>query len=79
MDGLTVSGGRWRWLWWRSEGNRKYMRCLYVYNKIDTLSLDEVDRLAHTPDSVVLSCNWKLNLDYLLDQVPPALPRPALP
>jgi small GTP-binding protein len=51
------------------EGNRKYVRCLYVLNKIDTISLDEVDRLAHQPDSVVLSCNWKLNLDYLLDQI----------
>ena len=24
------------------EGNRKYVRCLYVYNKIDTLSIEEV-------------------------------------
>merc|ERR1711935_956449 len=27
-------------------GNRKYMSCLYVYNKIDQISLEEVDRLA---------------------------------
>jgi ribosome-interacting GTPase 1 len=25
------------------EGNRKYVRCLYVYNKIDTISIEEVD------------------------------------
>lgn len=25
------------------EGNRKYVKCLYVYNKIDTISIEEVD------------------------------------
>jgi hypothetical protein len=28
------------------EGNRKYLKCLYVYNKIDTISLEEVDEIA---------------------------------
>jgi len=28
------------------EGNRKYVRCLYVYNKIDTISIEEVDMIA---------------------------------
>lgn len=50
-------------------GNRAYMTCLYVYNKIDQISLEEVDRLARLPNSVVVSCNMKLNLDYLLDSV----------
>ncbi len=36
------------------EGNRKYMECLYVYNKIDQISLEEVDRLARQPHSVVI-------------------------
>ncbi len=27
------------------EGNRKYLKCLYVYNKIDTISLEEVDEI----------------------------------
>ncbi|WAQ97440.1 DRG2-like protein [Mya arenaria] len=40
---------------------RIYMPCLYVYNKIDQISIEEVDRLARQPDS--------LNLDYLLDTV----------
>ncbi|VDP95241.1 unnamed protein product [Trichobilharzia regenti] len=30
------------------------MGCLYVYNKIDQISLQEVDRLARQPDSVVV-------------------------
>lgn len=49
-------------------GNRVYMPCLYVYNKIDQISIEEVDRLARTPNSVVVSCNMKLNLDYLLEK-----------
>ncbi|KAL5018870.1 hypothetical protein ScPMuIL_004592 [Solemya velum] len=48
-------------------GTRVYMPCLYVYNKIDQISIEEVDRLARKPHSVVVSCNMKLNLDYLLD------------
>ena len=28
------------------EGNRKYIRCLYVINKIDTISMEEVDEIA---------------------------------
>ncbi|CAG5114815.1 unnamed protein product, partial [Candidula unifasciata] len=50
-------------------GTRVYMPCLYVYNKIDQISIEEVDRLARQPHTVVLSCNMKMNLDYLMDQV----------
>ncbi|KAL4194589.1 hypothetical protein AMTRI_Chr05g60120 [Amborella trichopoda] len=48
------------------EGNRRYMKCIYVYNKIDVIGIDDVDRLARQPNSVVISCNLKLNLDRLL-------------
>lgn len=51
------------------SGNRVYLPCLYVYNKIDCISLEEVDRLARMPDSIVLSCNYELNLDYLLEEI----------
>lgn len=50
-------------------GNRKYMPCLYVYNKIDQISLEEVDRIARQPNCCVISCNMKLNLDYLLEMI----------
>lgn len=50
-------------------GNRVYMPCLYVYNKIDQISMEEVDRLAHLPYTVVISCNMKLNLEYLLEEL----------
>lgn len=51
------------------EGNRQYIRCLHVYNKIDAISLEEVDRLARQPCSVVVSCNLGLNLDHLVDRM----------
>lgn len=37
------------------EGNRKYVKCLYVYNKIDTVTIEDVDHLARLPSSVVCS------------------------
>jgi hypothetical protein len=51
------------------EGNRQYIRCLYVYNKIDSLSLEEVEELARKPDSVVISVYLKLNLDEMLQKM----------
>lgn len=47
--------------------NRVYLPCVYVYNKIDQIAIEEVDRLARQPNSVVVSCNMQLNLDYLLE------------
>mmetsp|Transcript_52362 Transcript_52362/g.119388 ORF Transcript_52362/g.119388 Transcript_52362/m.119388 type:complete len:106 (-) Transcript_52362:194-511(-) len=47
-------------------GNRKYIRCLYVYNKIDMVTVEEVDKLARLPNSVVISVHAGLNLDYML-------------
>ena len=48
------------------EGNRKYVRCLYVYNKADALTIEEVDQLSRRPDSVCISCHMELGLDHLL-------------
>lgn len=47
-------------------GNRIYMFCLYVYNKIDCIFIEEVDCLARFLYFVVVSCEMELNLDYLL-------------
>lgn len=49
------------------QGNRKYVKCLYVYNKIDTITMEKVDILAHQPNSLVASVHMNLNLDYLLE------------
>jgi len=51
------------------EGNRSYLPCLYVYNKIDQLSIEELDVLARKKHSVVCSCNLDLNLDNLLKKI----------
>jgi hypothetical protein len=51
------------------EGNRKYVKCLYVYNKIDICTIEHVDQIARRENSVVISCNLNLGLDYLLEQI----------
>jgi len=51
------------------EGNRKYVRCLYVYNKIDMTTIEECDRIMQMPNTMVLSCQMKLNLDVFLDKI----------
>lgn len=43
------------------EGNRKYIKCVYVYNKIDVVGIDDVDRLARQPNSIVISCNLQVS------------------
>lgn len=40
-----------------------------MYNKIDQVTIEEVDRLARQPHSVVVSCNMRLNLDGLLEKI----------
>ena len=51
------------------EGNRKYVRCLYVYNKIDMTSIEECQRICAMPDCMVLSPRLKLNLDIFKDML----------
>lgn len=48
---------------------RKYCRCLYVYNKIDMLSVQQVDDLARQPYSVVISVASKFGMDGLMERV----------
>ena len=47
------------------EGNRKYIKCLYVYNKIDLISIEEVDALARLPNTAVISSQHFLGFDLL--------------
>ena len=51
------------------EGNRKYVTCLYVYNKIDMLSIAQIADLSDRPFSVPISVNAKFNLDGLLERM----------
>lgn len=50
-------------------GNRKYIPCLYVYNKIDAISLEQMNKLTHEDHTVVISCEMNLNLDYLIERM----------
>nr|GAT43669.1 developmentally-regulated GTP-binding protein 2 [Mycena chlorophos] len=50
-------------------GTRKYIPCLYVYNKVDAISLEQMNKIAHTPNTVVISCEMDLNLDYLIERM----------
>ena len=50
-------------------GNRKYMSCLYCYNKIDQISMEKVEYLASQPHSLVISSEQDLNLDFLLNRI----------
>ncbi len=52
-------------------GTRKYIPCLYVYNKVDAVSLEEVERLAVEGEgmNVMISCELDLGLDDLLERI----------
>ena len=38
------------------EGNRHYVKCIYTYNKIDVISIEECDRLVASSENAVISC-----------------------
>ena len=44
------------------QGNREYKPCLYLYNKIDTVTIEEVDQLARMPHSIVGSVAEGFNI-----------------
>lgn len=51
------------------EGNRKYVKCLYVYNKIDTISIEDVDKLMSVEYNVAISVHMNLGCDILLEKI----------
>ncbi|KAJ4339472.1 Ribosome-interacting GTPase 2 [Didymella glomerata] len=48
--------------------HRKYIKCLYVYNKIDAISLPHLDQLAREPHTVIMSCELDLGLQDVVDR-----------
>ncbi|CAB9498793.1 Developmentally-regulated GTP-binding protein [Seminavis robusta] len=48
-------------------GNRMYKPCLYLYNKIDTITIEEVDQLARLSHSVVGSVRSQFNIGEPLE------------
>ena len=55
------------------EGNRKYVKCLYVYNKIDTISIEEVNEVSQDPLHACISVHLDLGLNILLQKIWKAL------
>jgi hypothetical protein len=50
------------------KDHRKYLPCLYVYNKIDSVGLDFLDELAREPNTVVMSCELDLGVQDVVDR-----------
>lgn len=55
------------------EGNRVYIPALYVLNKIDAISIEELDLLYKIPHSVPISSKEWLNIDELSEKMWDAL------
>lgn len=51
------------------EGNRVYMPCLYVLNKIDMISIEELDLLSRVPHYVMISAKDEWNFDELMEKI----------
>ncbi len=49
------------------EGNRAYIPCVYAYNKIDAIHIEDLERLMRKPHSIVISAEQDLNLGPLVD------------
>lgn len=51
------------------EGNRVYVPCIYVLNKIDQISIEELDIIYRIPHCVPISAHNKWNFDDLLEKI----------
>ncbi|KAJ5619051.1 hypothetical protein N7510_003035 [Penicillium lagena] len=51
------------------KDHRKYIRCLYVYNKIDSVSLEFLDQLAREPYTAVMSCELDLGVQEVVERI----------
>jgi len=51
------------------EGNRVYMPCLYVLNKIDTITIEELELISKVPHYVPICAHAEWNFDELLEKI----------
>ena len=51
------------------EGNRAYIPCIYLLNKIDQISIEELDVIYKIPHCVPISAHHKWNFDDLLEKM----------
>jgi ribosome-interacting GTPase 1 len=50
------------------KDHRKYIKCLFVYNKIDGVSIEFLNQLAHEPYTTVMSCELDLGIQDVVDR-----------
>ena len=52
-------------------GTRKYVPCLYVFNKVDAVSIETIEEICQENDgrNVVISAELGLGLDTLMDRI----------
>jgi len=51
------------------EGNRIYVPCLYLLNKIDTITMEELDIISRVPHYVPICAGLEWNFDDLLEAI----------
>jgi hypothetical protein len=51
------------------EGNRAYIPALYVFNKIDSITIEELDILDQLPNYVPISSQHQWNLEELMEEI----------
>jgi small GTP-binding protein len=51
------------------EGNRQYIPCIYCLNKIDQISIEELDIIYKIPHTIPMSAHHKWNFDDLLEKM----------
>ncbi|CAH8449489.1 unnamed protein product [Schistosoma rodhaini] len=51
------------------EGSRVYIPCIYVLNKIDQITIEELDIICRVPHCVPISAHHKWNFDDLLELI----------
>lgn len=51
------------------EGTRKYIKCIYVYNKIDQYCIEDVNEISKDPQNACISIHMELGLDVLLQKI----------
>lgn len=51
------------------EGNRRYIPCIYALNKIDQLTIEELDIIDQLPHHVPISAAHEWNLEELLNRI----------
>lgn len=51
------------------EGNRVYTPCIYVINKIDSISIEELELLDRVPHYVPISAKDEWNFDELMEKI----------